>query len=272
MLVIVMLLAACGVQVMDYDEPEDYPLIEDIAYSAAQAADVYEHPDDEAEEEYAPEPRESPEPLTFVTTMRLHEDMPEFTFRHTVEGDLEVPEEWWPEEWWEAREAHITIEDEQGNVVQEIFGLIQTNTWGWDSHTDMFQLIFEDLNFDGYLDMHLVAYPDPGTGMFTDRYFWLWDAEQGQFVQNRQLSEIVPVYRFYSNQETRQIVVQHRLGHVHHIMQYFEHHNGEFALVLTIERVVQGGNSVYTYTDEQTGEVTERIVPREEVESVYQDE
>ena len=257
MLVIMILLVACGVQVTDYAEPKEYTSIEAAADYAEPVADGA------PEEEYTPEPRESPEPIICVTTMRLNENMPEFTFRRIV-GDY-VMEDARGDEWgwgWgdEDREVSIVIEDDAGNFIQEITGLTQRDlSRGLES--EGFQLRFADFNFDGYLDMYLARITPSGTMMFIYRYYWLWDSAQGQFVPNEQLPSIGSVYSVYANQETRQIEVRVRAHAVQHFLYIHEYHDGEFVHISTTERDGWGDDLVITHTDEVTGEVTVEIIP-----------
>ena len=200
---------------------------------------------------------DTPEILVFTTTARIHPDMPEFTF-HRIVGDY-LPEP----EWWNDREVSIIIEDEHDNIIQEISDLVQVATWG-DFGDDAYQIILTDYNFDGYLDMHLIHRRCPGNARFVDRYFWLWDASQGQFVRNEQLSRIASVNEFYANQETRQIGVWHRLWVVHHIGFLYEYHDGKFVRVSSVE---QWGGSFFlelTRTNYITGEVTIELHPFQE--------
>ena len=75
----------------------------------------------------------------------------------------------------------IEITDSSG-LVQRIEE-VEIGVWGSISTS------FEDLNFDGYLDM--VIHKHPGGNRWAGaEHYWLWDAATRQFVYNAQLSEL----------------------------------------------------------------------------------
>jgi len=258
-LAVVLFLAACGSRPVPYPEAEEYFLDEDSAYPTEYIAEDDEYPE-HATEELPPEPRESPEPIICVTTMRLNENMPEFAFRRMV-GNYVLEDSRWDD--WGHREVRIVIEDVSGNFIQEINGIVQgQGNWFSGLESESFQPQFADFNFDGYLDMYLARNIDPGNAMFIDRYFWLWDAVQDQFVLNEQLPYMTGVQRVFANQETRQIEVWMRLHAVHHLQHRYEYHDGEFILTATEEH--DGWSFEYweiTHTDVITGEVTVETRP-----------
>ena len=255
----VMVLAACGGQSASYPEAEEYLLAADTVYPTQYIAEDIEYPEP-ATEEPPPEPRESPEPISCVTTMRLNENMPEFTFRRIV-GDYTLEDARWDD--WGHREVRIVIEDDAGNLIQEVAGIVQgQGNWFSGLESESFQPQFADFNFDGYLDMYLARHIDPGNAGFVDRYYWLWDAAQGQFILNEQLPWITGVQGVYANQETRQIEVRVRLHAVHHLQHRYEYHDGEFVLVATEEH--DGWSFEHweiTHTNVITGEVTVETRP-----------
>jgi len=153
-------------------------------------------------------------------TMRIHEDMPEFTF-HLIVGEL-VPEYLWHEHVIpNPREVSIIIEDESGNIVQEIFNLIVTDVWsgGWT-----IEIEFEDFNFDGYLDMRLFRYRHDVGALFAEEYFWLWDVEQSQFILNEQLMWAAQV-GLHANPKTQQIETWLRMTRGGSYRGFYEWHD-----------------------------------------------
>jgi len=271
LLLAVFLLAACNNQYMYEPETADYSLIEDyVSYEEYTADENYA--DEEyieerqiTEDEYAQGYKIEPlEPITFTTTMRIHIDMPEFTFHRTL-GDLLIPVPT-PEFFlYTKREVTITIFDENDNLIQEIDGLIQRSLE--PSHDpEGFNIGFDDFNFDGYLDMVLITAVWPGRVGNIDKSFWLWDSEIGQFVRNPQLSGIA-FYGLGVNHETRQITTSQRLDHAQILRHYFEYNNGVFELVARAEMYFTFDNEQahryrrITRTDIKTDEVTVEIVP-----------
>ena len=166
--------------------------------------------------------------IDFITTARIHPDMPEFTFIRTLGAFVEV-EIMTPEE----RHVTITILNENGGLIQKIDGIIQGGHGMWSvAERDMFELHFDDFNFDGYLDIWLYSAINPGTASGAWAHFWLWSPEIGQFVLNEQLAEISDMAWLVANQETRQIEVSTRGGGMGPwSTMYYEHDDREFILV-----------------------------------------
>ena len=160
----------------------------------------------------------------FVTVEKIHENMPEFTFRRIVGDFIDNP-------WHELpvpREVNIIIEDEGGYTIQVISGLTQSNTvliFG-DAYCG---IIFDDFNFDGYLDMRLVRWTDGGGSLRSISYVWLWDIAESQFVLNEQLVGL-DAAEITTNQDIRQIEtwIRHSDGRTY---SYYEFHNEELILV-----------------------------------------
>ena len=209
--------------------------------------------------------------LIITTTARIHQDMPEFTF-HRIIGDFlsERP----PTNSWDFDEVprHITIiiEDENGNIIQEINEFWQGGFAEWMlAEGEEFGIQLDDLNFDGYLDMWLITAINPGSMRGSLALYWLWDADIGQFVKNEQLSKITDMAGIYTNQETRQIEVSSRgsgAGPWH--TAYYEHLGGEFVLVADVFSEWQNRHFVESYmlttrTNFITGEVIIEADPPE---------
>jgi len=166
--------------------------------------------------------------IIFTTTMRIHEDMPIFTF-HRIIG--EYIEDMQHEAWYEIphpRKVTIIIEDEDGSTIQTIYGLTQTNSaaHGLIEHRE---LVFEDFTFNGFLDMRLLRHQDSAGGLLATEYFWLWDDVQYQFVLNEQLIELGYAAGLQVNQENRQIEIFNR-DWPGPTWAYYEWVNGAFKL------------------------------------------
>jgi len=170
------------------------------------------------------------EEITYETffRIRIHENMPEFEFvrriGRLIDNDIEqsLPE---------PREISITIYDDMGNIIQHISGLSQS-----DSHI-LSGIEFDDLNFDGYLDMRLMRWQDGAGGLLANEYFWLWDNSISQFVLNEQLMEI-EYAKLTTCHETSQIVVFNRGdGTFYYRLSHYEYKDGRFVLI-SDERVL----------------------------------
>jgi len=169
--------------------------------------------------------------IDFITTARIHPDMPEFTFIRTLGAFVEEP-------WMTPEERHvsITILDENGSLIQKIDGIIQGgHSWFDAPDAPIFELQFDDFNFDGYLDIWLYSAINPGTASGAWAHFWLWSPEIGRFVLNEQLAMISDMAWLGANQDTRQIVVSSRgSGSGPLSTRYYEYQDGDFIMVAGI--------------------------------------
>jgi len=247
-------LAACGgVPEPELDEVYEYETTE-------YAHTLYEHEDYYTDEdaELVDGGLDAVEYFVSVIVMRIHEDMPEFTFRRII-GGL-VPEEPWTDI-PNPREVSIIIEDEDGNIIQEIFGLSQTD---WQT-PKLMNITFDDLNFDGYLDMRLLRYQHGVGGLLVDEYFWLWDTDLSQFVLNEQLMA-VEQSALFTNFETRQIEAWARVPRGGYFGVYEWHYDELVQVATQTEEFVWHGEHGPWYfqivkTNMLTGEITTTIMP-----------
>ena len=188
---------------------------------------------------------------TFVSVARVHEDMPLFYVYRTImpEGVVE-----------------IRITDGDGNWIQTIDGIMQSgNDGGLPGH--LFEVGFDDFNFDGYMDMWLVEAINRGTAGGQWGYFWLWDPEVGQFVQSESLQAMTQMAWFHANQDTRQMEIHSRGGGSGPWRRgYYVYEDGAFALVASVLTEWVGRDFVAsymqaTYTNHITGEVARAFDP-----------
>lgn len=216
-------------------------------------------------------------PIGEPIVLRVHEDMPLFTFQRKITGFREGIGYYNPL-LGDAWVISIYITDEDGNLVQEIANLLQLGFWMEEPDAfDEFRGIagttywprFADFNFDGYQDMSLLQIVG-GTGRWQPAYYWLWDRELGQFVLNEQLMYIGHMSGVFANAETQQLIASVRGGPNNHIRYFYEYVNGEFILVAIEDNWFSFNvDTVYWYweitrTDIKTGEVTVEIIPSNE--------
>ena len=159
----------------------------------------------------------------FITTIRIHPDMPEFTVTRIV-GEYMSYETSEDGLFPEPRDVRIIISDENGVIIQEINNLTQSN------RSVSGGLSFDDYNFDGYLDMRLLRWQDSAGGLLAQEYFWLWDASSMQFVIHEQLTAIGHAAWLGADQESRRIYVGNRYRGGHALLWY-EYNDGWFSVV-----------------------------------------
>jgi len=227
---------------------------------------LYEENDEISEEAaqntYLPTEQEE-ETLTFYTTKRIHENLPEFTFIHEITGIATV-------HYVTSAHVRITIKDNEGNLIQEIDDMIQS--WQEPFRNERFGIRFTDFNFDGYLDMWLMLGENPGTTLgWAWIYYWLWNPEVGQFVQNEQLSMMTfdrgnMVWLDVYCEETELLVATSTGGASMRFRDYYEYDGEQFIRVAEV--VVSfpiGYDGVQyqqtTHTNLVTGEVTVETIP-----------
>ena len=158
----------------------------------------------------------------YVTTKRIGESLPYFTFTRILGDYLDdsliyqfpLPVE-----------VTIVIKDDEGTVVQVISGLSQSRSF-IDSN-----ITFDDYNFDGYLDMRLLRWQEGAFQLNTTNYFWLWDIEKSQFIINEQLTKIMGFTEINTNQETRQIEAWLRKNVYGGMFYYFAYYNEMYILI-----------------------------------------
>ena len=133
------------------------------------------------------------EEIYFGTTImhtrdRINENMPIFQFQRIIEEEQDNGG---------SLVSIRILDDETGELVQEIEGLTQFISEGVPYHQyptsqealDAFQIRLVDLTGNGYLDMVLLT-SFGGSMRNRPSYFWLWDVELSQFVEDEILREV----------------------------------------------------------------------------------
>jgi len=175
-------------------------------------------------------PEDTVEPIDFSVTMRIHEDLPEFTFR--LEGTCEIEYSLnYNRNGYTSSEttriSKLTITDEDGGFYQEFAGLDTETRW---THT-IYGLSFEDYNFDGYLDIELRRHMG-GTMLNFPNYYWLWDVSEEKFVMNEQLMEISDGSMVYVDEESKQLIESFvRLSNGYTTTCHYEYEDGFYVRV-----------------------------------------
>jgi len=167
--------------------------------------------------------------IDFKVTQRIHEQMPEWTFNLSGSKDRH-------DSWPDNKIEKITIKDNNGVIIQELDGIKTFNHL--TSEENMYGLVFEDWNFDGYLDIGLWASPG-GTMRNNPHYYWLWDNDSGKFVKNEQLEKISDYSTISVNTDTKQIESYTRTGPGMHATGYYEYSDGSFVMARTEEITIK---------------------------------
>ncbi len=126
--------------------------------------------------------------------------------------------------------------EETNNIVEKNYGLV-----------------FEDYNFDGYLDISLKCC-NGGDIHNEPRLFWIWNDKENRFAENEELSYLsstgkVSVYK------NKKLVESYSYDIANHYQSYFEWNNGK--LILREERYL------YWKVDENEEEVKKYEVIKE---------
>lgn len=173
--------------------------------------------------------------IDYTTNKKINENMPEFTFHITGSNVKKYGGSYDRTKYYimfdENKIENISIKDDNGTVVQVLNNLYTENP---ASEIDMYGLLFDDWNFDGYLDIGLWRYRGGSMGN-NPHYYWLWDNRLGKFVENADLEEISEYSYISVNGDTRQIECYTRYGGYGGIVCYYKYENGIFVLVRSKE-------------------------------------
>lgn len=209
---------------------------------------------------------------TFVSVVRVHEDMPIFYIYRTIVGELPLLTQAGSFD-FPQQEVVIRITDEHGNLIQEIDGILQAGDGGWVP-SQLFEVRFDDFNFDGYMDMWLIEEVNRGTAGGEWGYFWLWNPETGRFIKNEQLREISQMTWLSVNQDTLQIEIRSRGGGAGPwLTRYHGWIGDEFVAVASelaewVNRVFVPSYEMTTHRNYLTGEVAREFWPPENAPSL----
>ena len=166
--------------------------------------------------------------IDFSITKQISENLLPFNFRLLGE----IPKD-------DAILIHsLIITDNDGNLINEFSELMVSAenisnppAFGWNygifTEENLYSLRFEDFNFDGYLDIAL-QHSFGGSARNHPSYFWLWDNDAGEFVQNSQLEFFSFESEVYTNEYTKRLVTSHRMGSMGYSTYFYKYHNGEF--------------------------------------------
>ena len=100
----------------------------------------------------------------------------------------------------------------------------------------------EDYNNDGYLDIRLHECPG-GSMMNEPSLFWLWDARQNKYIENKQLEEISK--ESWVSKQNGELVTGYRASSAEHHFSTYTYIDNEFVVVedtLILLEIVDGVN------------------------------
>ena len=193
----------------------------------------------------------------FATTVRLNEQMPEFTVYRIIGDTASI--------WEDVYYVQIRIEQD-GELIQEIDDLRQTlgGPSGVDSfHDPSLEIRFLDLTGNGYLDMTM-RQTWGGSMRNEPHYFWLWDVEAEEFVKNETLHELSWGGHVELNDQG-QISVFARVSIQHYGWIFYDYIDGDFVKIGSqIYDIDENGVPIVTIRDYIAG--TEEVIL---VEVVY---
>ena len=176
-------------------------------------------------------PQDRRDPFSFTTMQSLHPGMEAFTF--TLSGYTQTQyflnttgKRFYPS--WPINIVRaISIKNAEGVTLQVITGLETSHEVALEDN--LFGLAFKDWNFDGYMDMFLARFRG-GTAGNEPSYFWLWNPDLKQFVQNDDLMSMSNWGFPAIDRTANQIVASGRGGRVAYF-SWYEYSNGRFTRV-----------------------------------------
>jgi hypothetical protein len=140
----------------------------------------------------------------------------------------------------------ITVRDAGGKTIQKIEIADFNNGEDASSFLDPDErMLFDDLNFDGWDDMGIVAYSPPGPN--TPYIIWLWDAGKKQFIYNEALSRLTAIQ---VDKDAKIIKSSNRSSAVEYHEDYFKYIGGKLTLFKSIETLYSGKGTMEVMTSE----------------------
>ncbi|MDR0915746.1 MAG: hypothetical protein LBN02_00945, partial [Oscillospiraceae bacterium] len=179
-------------------------------------------------------------PPDLVLRKQINENLPEFEVAVTI-SSREIADLIWDFPY----SADITI-----NSLNELY--YQTIT---DILTDMNiavderGIVFDDYNFDGYLDLCVWMHTG-GTSLNMPHYYWLWDSTANTYVENALLEELSSGATLYADAESGRVSASVRLGGYGGHIDYYEWYRDELVCVKTYEMLM---STVYNDSGEEIG-------------------
>ncbi|WP_310602057.1 rhodanese-like domain-containing protein, partial [Anaerosporobacter sp.] len=178
-------------------------------------------------------------PIDITTTMKVNEEMPEFTVhitgnnikRYTESDDESICYVWFDANCIE----NMSIIDDEGNLVQSIGGMDTENKY---SEEYLYGVSFEDWNFDGNLDIGLSICPG-GSLRNTPHYYWLWDEKLGRFVENKELMDMSDMAGISIDKENESISCFMRYGSAGSMSMTYKYIDGRYILVYSSEMLIE---------------------------------
>ena len=157
------------------------------------------------------------EPFTVEITARVRPDMGEFIFTLGCYED----------EHNMFRTKTITIKDVQSGKEIQTLKIGDFND-GEDAQTfsrDTLELLIEDMDFDGFADMRIMAFAPAGPNI--PYICWLWDKGKKQFVHDAELSEITSLE---VDHENKWITCSNRVNAVSRRREFYRYIDGKLTL------------------------------------------
>ena len=174
-------------------------------------------------------------PFAIEITGRVHPDMGEFIFTlGCYEDEYEM-----------CRTKTITIKDAQSGKEIQTLKIGDFND-GEDAQTfsrGELELLIEDMDFDGYADIRIMAFAPAGPNI--PYICWLWDKEKKQFVHGAELSEITSLE---VDHENKWITCSNRVNAVSRRQEFYRYIDGKLTLFKAVDEI---------YDDD--GEISETV-------------
>ena len=174
--------------------------------------------------------------IDYSVIMRINENMPELIFR--IEGVHTLN----PDRADETNITKLTIYNENGSIKQEFHDL-DTATW---TGNEPYGLVFDDFNFDGYLDISLWRFQG-GTIMNFPSYYWLWNDETGEFIRNDELEAISAEAMIGTDSDDELLTAFTRHGAWGHTIVYYRFIENSFV------KVKEEDVRIADFSDEEAG-------------------
>lgn len=158
---------------------------------------------------------------------KIHSSLPEYTFN--IYGQKK-------EQLFSAN--RIIVKHNKDVTVQEI-AFEETET----PDAEKLGLIIEDINFDGFKDIRIQQFLPAGSNI--PYYYWLWDKEAAQYIQNKELEEITSPEIDLEHETIKSTARSNAFTYIEREYKFLE---GVLTLVKETEKVANPDKNIWNIT------------------------
>lgn len=132
----------------------------------------------------------------------------------------------------------IVLQSSNGNIIQRLQNFEDIII------EDKLEIIFEDMNFDGFLDMKILEYYTEASKQDFGYIYYLYEPNKAIWVKNKRMNE----FRFLKfNSSSKQVINGDADGHGNDLTEYYEWFGDKLCLVKEVRLTEEGEMYVKTF-------------------------